>query len=185
MVVFLMSGAILLSGTPLACADGGTVRASVLDRGLLVTAFTAPSAPRTGLIDVSVLVQDAATGRPVSDARIRVRASRRGDPARAIERTATTDDATNKLLYAAVLDVPEAGSWSFRVRVEGSGEPVTVEFEVEVGEPLPGWLSWIGWIASPGMAVLLFGAHRALVRHKNARAGRSRRFPDEISRRSN
>ncbi len=148
------------------------MRASVRDRGLLVTVFTAPSAPRTGPIDVSVLIQDAATGRPVNDAHVRVRASRRGDPARALERPATTDGATNKLLYAAVLDVPEAGEWSFRVRVEGHGEPVTVEVEVEVDEPLPDWYSWLGWVAWPAVVVLLFGAHLALVRRKSARAGR-------------
>src|SRR5262245_54378691 len=137
----LSSGVILLGGAAPAFGDGGTVRASVQERGLRVTVFTAPASPRMGPIDVSVLVQDAQTGQPVPDARVHVRATSRRDPARVIERTATREDATNKLLQAAVLDVPEAGWWEIRVRVEGHGNPVDVAFEQEVGESLPDWVS--------------------------------------------
>jgi hypothetical protein len=89
-----------------------------------------------------------------------------------IERPATRDGATNKLLQAAVLDLPEAGWWDVRVRVEGRGEPVDVTFALEVGEPPPGWVSWLGWFAWPAAAVQQFANHRTLVRRKSARAGR-------------
>lgn len=164
--VFLLGGAVLLGVAPSAFADGGTVRASVQQRGLRVTVFTSPASPRVGPVDVSVLVQDAASGQPVAGVQVHVRAASRRDQASTIEALATTDNATNKLLNAAVLDVPEAGWWEFRIRVDGRGEPVEVTFDLEVGEALPGWVSWLGWVAWPVIVILLFATHQLLVRRK-------------------
>ena len=43
-------------------ADGGELRYSGVKGGYRVAVFTAPVPPRAGSVDVSVLVQDAATG---------------------------------------------------------------------------------------------------------------------------
>jgi hypothetical protein len=162
-------GVALLGAPSSAFGDGGTVRASAREHGLRVTVFTSPAAPRAGPLDVSVLVQDADTDQPLDGVQVRVRATSRRDPTRVIERQATKDVASNKLLYAAVLDVPRAGWWEFRIRVEGHGEPAEVVFGLEVGEPLPGWVSWLGWVAWPVVAVVVFAIHRALVRRKSCR----------------
>jgi hypothetical protein len=171
-VGFLVCG-LLVAGSPqVSRADGGTVRASVSHGGLRVTVFTAPTPPRAGPVDVSVLVQDAATNAPVPAARVRVRAASREHPDRVIERTATKEAATNKLLDAAGLELPEAGWWEFRVRVEAAESRAEAAFDLEVAGPPPGWVAWVGWVAWPAGAVLLFAAHRFLVRRKHARGGR-------------
>ena len=51
-------------------ADGGTVRLSQRQGGYRITVFTAPTPFRAGPVDISVLVQDAATGQPVPEAHI-------------------------------------------------------------------------------------------------------------------
>lgn len=170
----LLSGMVVLTVPASALADGGTVRACVQERGLRVTVFTAPDSPRVGPIDISVLVQDADTGQPVPGVVVHIRAVSRRDPARVIERTATKDEATNKLMVAAVLDVPEAGGWVIQVHLEVGDTPIEIVLDVEVGEALPGWVPWLGWLAWPAGVILLFAAHRMLVRRKSARGERSR-----------
>lgn len=48
-------------------ADGGTVQLREAAGPFLVTVFVASEAPRVGLIDTSVLVQDRMTGRIILD----------------------------------------------------------------------------------------------------------------------
>lgn len=168
----LMLGIGLLTGSVShARGDGGTVRASVRDAGWRITVFTSPTPPRAGPVDVSVLVQDAATGRPDPGVRVTVRATPRDRAGRAIGQSATADAATNKLMVAAVIGLPEPGWWEFRVRVEGDGRSADVTFELEAGTPPPRWLSLAGWVVWPGVAVVVFAAHRVFVRRKQARAG--------------
>ncbi|MBX9581146.1 MAG: hypothetical protein K2X87_12625 [Gemmataceae bacterium] len=164
-----LGGGLLLGPTAVARADGGTVRASVVAAGWRVTVFTAPTPPRAGPVDVSVLVQDAATGRPDPGHRVRVRAEPRDRSGRPVEQPATADAATNKLLVAATIDLPEPGWWAVRVRVEADGRSAEVGFELEVGDRPPRWLSLAGWVGWPAAAVAVFAAHRALVRRKAGR----------------
>jgi hypothetical protein len=166
-------GGLLLGPAAAARADGGTVRASVTEAGWRVTVFTAPTPPRAGPVDVSVVVQDAATGRPDPAVRVWVRAEPRDRPGPAVEGPATAAAATNKLLVAVAIDLPGPGWWVFRVQVEGDGRTAEVGFDLEAGPPPPRWLSLAGWVGWPAAAVALFAAHRALVRRKTARAGRA------------
>jgi hypothetical protein len=168
----LLSGVLLPAEPQPAHADGGTIRVSAREGSLQITVFTSPSPGRAGPIDVSVFVQDAVTGQPVPGARVFVRAESRDHPERFIERPATTDDATNKLLVAALFDLPATGRWEFRVRIEGHGRPAEVAFEMEVDEPPPGWLTLAGWVAWPAVVVALVAIHRILVRLRDARLGR-------------
>ena len=61
-----------------ALADGGTLRFFGRRGDRLVTVFTVPAPLRAGPIDLSVLVQDAQTGRPITDLPIEVHANRIG-----------------------------------------------------------------------------------------------------------
>ena len=47
-----------------AWGDGGTVRLSRCEGDYRISVFTAPTPFRAGPVDISVLVQDAATGEP-------------------------------------------------------------------------------------------------------------------------
>src|SRR5262249_156491 len=73
--VFLLSSCHLITVSPgHARADGGTVRLSQRAGGYQVTVFTEPTPLRAGPVDVSVLVQDAATGQALPGAQVTVRA---------------------------------------------------------------------------------------------------------------
>src|SRR6266566_3607186 len=94
-------GLLLLSSliphpSSLARADGGALRLRERAGDYQVAVFTSPTPFRAGPVDFSVLVQDAATGECVPEARVTVRLKA---PAggRALEYPATTEAATNKL----------------------------------------------------------------------------------------
>ncbi len=147
-------------------ADEGVVRLSERRGDYRITVFTSPNPLRAGPVDVSVLVQDAATGEPISDARVTVRASPRAHPGESILCPATTEAATNKLFQAALFDLPEAGWWNVAIQVEGLPDPVEVHFEVEVDQSLPQVWEMIPWIAWPIIVIVLFFVHKWLVHRK-------------------
>jgi hypothetical protein len=149
-----------------ALADGGTVRLSQRQGGYRITVFTEPTPFRAGPVDVSALVQDARTGRPVPDARVTVRAALQDRPGEAIVHPATVEAATNKLFRAALFEVPEPGWWEIEVAVEGERGLARVSFEVEAAEAVPRWWALWPWLGWPALAVLLFGIHQVLVGRK-------------------
>jgi hypothetical protein len=105
-------------------------------------------------VDLSVLIQDASTGDPMTEVQVTVRMTRSGGLA--LEYPATSATATNKLLQAAQFELPEPGRWALEVQVQGSHGPAVVGVELEAAEPLPRWREmwlWIGW---PAMAIVLF-----------------------------
>ena len=146
-------------------ADGGAVRLRERAGGYQVAVFTSPTPLRAGPVDVSVLVQDAATGECVPEARVTVRLQGPG-AAPALERPATTEAATNKLFRAAEFQLPEPGWWDVAVAVEGPHGPALVRFGLQADEPPPRWLDLWPWFGWPALVVALFGVHRALVRRK-------------------
>lgn len=165
-------GSILLVVSPsLLCADGGTVRISERAGDYQVTVFTSPTPFRAGPVDVSVLLQDAASGSAVTEAQVTVRLTRR-TTGRVLEVPATTEAATNKLLRAAVFDLPKPGWWDVDVLIEGPSGPAAVRFGVEASEPIPRWLTLWPWFSWPILVVAVFGIHRMLVRRTVRRARR-------------
>ncbi|MCE9564825.1 MAG: hypothetical protein K8U57_22555 [Planctomycetes bacterium] len=165
----LLVGLLLTLSVEPARADGGTVRASVRKGPWQITVFTSPTPLRAGAIDVSVLVQNAATGQPDSSVRVWVRAEPLNESTRRIAERATKENATNKLLLAAVFELSEPGWWHFRVTIYHGDDTEEVAFDLEAGEPLPRWMSLAGWIAWPVGVILVFAVHQRLVRRKNAR----------------
>src|SRR5262249_12619411 len=111
------------------------------------------------------LVQDAATGECLSEARVAVHLTARGF-GELLEYPATTETATNKLFRAAEFQLPEPGWWDVAVTVDGPHGQALVRFEIQADERLPRWLDLWPWFAWPGLAVTLFGVHQALVRRK-------------------
>ncbi len=147
-------------------ADAGAIRASETVSGYRVSVFSSPTPLRVGLVDVSVLVQDAATGQPVPDAQVTVRARHRTEPSASVTCAATAAAATNKLFRAAVFELPEPGWWDVEVEIGGLREPVRLNFEMEAAERLPTWRSLWPWLAWPAGVVLLYGVHQFLVRRR-------------------
>jgi hypothetical protein len=114
-------------------------------------------------VDVSVLLQDAGSGEPVSQVPILVRLKPRDRPEGALSHPATTETATNKLFRAAEFDLPEPGLWDVEIILEDRQGPLQVHFAMEAAEALPRLGEMAAWIAWPAAAVLLFGVHQALV----------------------
>src|SRR6516162_6763505 len=80
-------------------ADGGTVRLCERAGGYQIAVFTSPTPFRAGPVDVSVLVQDAATGECVPEARVTV-CLKAAEAGHVLEYPATVEAATNKLFRA-------------------------------------------------------------------------------------
>ena len=139
-----------------AFGDGGTLRFSGRRGDRLVTVFTAPAPLCAGLIDLSVLVQDAETGRPITDLPTEVHAQEIGQAKPTIRAAATTEAATSKLLRAARLELPDPGRWHFEVTVQGIDQSQPIGFDVLVGEPAPRWLELMFWIVWPVVPIGLF-----------------------------
>ncbi len=153
-------------------ADGGALRCTVHQDQLQIAVFTSPTPPRAGPIDVSVLVQGAA-GEARPDARVVVECRLSDNPGRIISATASRGAATNQFLSAALLDLPEAGQWQVRVRVEQGGRRGEAAFTLDVAEPLPGWLPLAEWLAWPAGVIALYALHRLLVSRKERAARRT------------
>jgi hypothetical protein len=162
-IVQLTVIAILLAA-PQARGDGGTLRLSRRVGELQVSVFTSPTPLRAGPVDVSVLVQQAATGRTLLDVPVSVRVWPVGEPDRVQQAQANSASATNKLFQAALLELPAAGRYRVAVVVGESESPL--EFEIEAGEPLPAWLDLALWIGWPFAVVLLYLVHQMLARYQ-------------------
>jgi hypothetical protein len=163
-------GLALVLMTPLLVrADGGTVRFSRQAGGYRITLFTFPTSLRAGVVDFSVLVQAADSGKPLLDVPVTIQVYPATDPQQRLGGPATTAAATNKLFHAIALELSEPGRWQVEVAVHAPGEPIRLQTELDIGPPIPAWSElslWIGW---PAVVIALFGIHQYLVtRSKNA-----------------
>src|SRR5438045_2953280 len=100
-LLFVAVSSFILHPSSFLRADGGTVRLRERAGAYQITIFTSPTPFRAGTVDLSVLVQDAATGECVPEARVHLglRARANGD---VLEYPAAPEAATNKLFHAAV-----------------------------------------------------------------------------------
>jgi hypothetical protein len=156
----------------LARADGGALRLRQRAGNHQIAVFTSPTPFRVGPVDVSVLVQDAATGECVPETQVMLRLTSRAS-GQVLEYLATVGSATNKLFHAAEFQLPEPGSWDVDVVVEGPHGRALIRFEVTADEPPPRWLDLWPWFVWPALTIALFGIHQVLVQRRGrAAAGR-------------
>ena len=148
----------MLLAAAAARGDGGLICLSERAGSFVVTVFTAQAPLRVGPIDVSVLVQSAADHAPVLDAEVQVTLHAGG-----IERTATATHAaaTNKLLYAASLDVAVPGRWSLATDVR-AGDHVAVSCAIDIAPPSPPMVAFWPYLALPGVLIALFALQQWL-----------------------
>jgi hypothetical protein len=120
-----------------------------------------------GPVDISVLILDTASGEPVQYAKVIVKVEPLGRPGEAVSHRATTEAATNKLLHAAVFELPEPGLWMVEVAVEGvEKRDVKVRFRLPAADGLPRWMALWPWVCWPAPVILLYGIHQHLVWRK-------------------
>ena len=159
------------------CRNEGTIGKSACSRPLRCCA---------GPIDISVLIQDAQSGRVCTDATIEVELGSLDPPALVLTQTATADAATNKLFKSALFDVPHAGPWKVRVFLRDPQIPIdsateqtphdvpAAEFELAIAPPLPAWFDLAPWLGWPFAAIALFGVHQWLAAKSNRATQRRR-----------
>ncbi len=85
---------------------------------------------------------------------------------------ATREMAQNKLLYSALLTLPEAGSWKLEVTIKREKEAASVLGQVSVAVPRPFLLSYWRSLSLPPLVIALFCLNQWLKRrarrNKNA-----------------
>lgn len=162
-----------LTGTCL--ADGGTVQFSVVNRGLRVSIFTDPGIPSAGPLDLSALIQDAATHAAVLDAEVHASltpetpatptAPAWAPPLCAANGTSNLQSfrldhrrAQNRLYYAALVQIPAGGRWRLRVDVHRGTEAVAVDGALQVRDQVAPWTSYWHLFLFPPLAIGLFAA---------------------------
>jgi hypothetical protein len=147
--------------------DGGTLRHWERQGRYEIAVFTAPNPFVVGPVDISVLVLDSSSGEPIQDAKVSVKVESLSRPGEAVLHPATTEAATNKLLYAAVFELPESGFWMVEVAIEGVNHDAKVRFKLEAAGALPKWMALWPWVFWPAPVILLYGIHQHLVWRKN------------------
>lgn len=155
----------LLLYPSLVLADGGTLRISQRCGDYQVSVFTSPAVLRAGLIDISVLVQDAATGQVRTNLPISIQLQSDEERSIQLQQPADASAATNKLFRAALFDVPRAGTWKASVLVG----KIPVSFDFAVAPPPPAWLALAPWIGWPFVLAALFLWHQRLVWRREVR----------------
>lgn len=147
-------------------ADGGTLRLWERQGSYEIAVFTTPNRIIAGPVDISVLLLDSPSGEPVPDATINIELARPGQPGETFRHPATRGAATNKLLYAALFDIPEPGTWVVNVGIESASETARVRFNLEAGESAPQWINLWPWVCWPLPVILLYAIHQRLVWRK-------------------
>lgn len=149
-----------------ASGDGGTVRLKESTGPFVITIFTAPEPLRVGVADLSVLVQAQGDGEPILDAQVSIRLSLPAPSVRvgeAITTQASHAQATNKLLYAAAIDLPAPGTAMLRVDVRRGAE-MTVSCALPIAPGPPPFAAVWKYLVIPPAVILVFGLHQWLVR---------------------
>jgi len=148
----------------LAQADGGLVRASAEQGGLVVTLFTTPTPLRVGVADVSVMVQDAATRATLLDAQVTVRVAALHEDALPATVRLSHAAATNKLLQAGTISLPVPGSYRLVAEARRGPARAVVATELTVAPALPPLLALWPYLALPAVVVGIFLVHQWLRR---------------------
>ena len=150
-----------------ACADGGVVRLSEVVGDYRISLFTSPNPLRVGLVDISVLVQSVDSSSVIPEARVTIKLWPRDRSNEAITQEASRAAATNKLLQAAIVELPESGWWNLAVLIDGPNGHAGTGCQLEVAEPWPPWVNLSPWVVWPALPILFFGVHVALVRRRS------------------
>ena len=147
-----------------AWADGGEMCVTQTAGPFEITVFTAPSPPRVGPIDISVLVVDHGSHAPLLDADVQVELRSPTPPALPRTATASHAGAVNKLLYVTTLEAPSASPWVLEARVRKGGESASVTCELAVESPLGALLAYWPYLALPVVAIGFFALQQWIKR---------------------
>jgi hypothetical protein len=167
-VVVILSLLLVGPSGKTARGDGGMLCLSRSEGNYRISVFATPTPFRVGPVDISVLVQNAITGEVIPKASVTVSLRLRDQHGEPMCYAATDQAATNKLMKAAVFDLPEPGRWVIQVAIGGEQGGAQVEFELVAAQRLQGWPAMWPSFSWPVAVILLFLIHQVLVwrRHR-------------------
>jgi hypothetical protein len=145
---------------------------------LFVTASPYPL--QVGENDISVLMGRLSDGQIVLDTQVTVIAEPIDPPGESRAFSATHDNATNKLYYAANVVFPTPGQWRLTIQVDGPAGPVSASVDAEVkAHQSPILLKYLGLVGVPLVVVLVV----FVLRRRSARVldGERPSPPDPLS----
>jgi hypothetical protein len=148
-------------------ADGGLAQIHQTAGPFVVTVFVAPSPPRIGPVDISVLAQDRTGGQAALDLEVFVRLRREGGMT--LVGRATQKVAQNKLPYSVLMSLPEAGQWELEVSIKQGRSTASVLGQLSVTAPRPFPLSYWRSLSLPWIVVTLFAMNQWLKRRVASR----------------
>ena len=185
-----VAAALLAALTPqLAKGDGGVVLLHEAKGPFSVTVFVAPEAARGGLTDLSVLVQSSTNGDVLLDAGVGLavessqgRASSPSElfcgasSAPAVSQLAdlsqpkatvpaTREQASNKLLYAAAMNLNSKEDWRLHVYVSRGTDNAQFDCLVPATQPPANASGLWAYLLIPPIAIAAFAMNQKLRRH--------------------
>jgi len=138
--------------------------AFLVPAALIMTGFLGPRLP------TEPAWQQDRTGAPMLDGLVKLRlTSPSGDADRVFEATATHDAATNKLLYAAWIDVG-AGHWDVRVVVQHGGETARGDVPLTIVPATMPLADYWPHLLLPPIAIVVFVLYQCLVESRRSLA---------------
>ncbi len=162
--------------TTLLFGDGGTLQLRKPAGPWMVAVFSMPAPLRVGNADLSVMVQKSSDQSSVLDAKVSIHLKKSSaTEVQEIIVPATRAQATNKLLYAARINLPSSGKWRLEVDVTDQGSAASASGEINVlPEQAPLQSHWV-YVALVPFVVLLFATNQWLKKRRRLR--RSRALP--------
>jgi hypothetical protein len=135
-------------------ADGGSVLWQRTMGSITVTAFITQSPLRPGPADISFLVENNEQSRPLLDAQVFV--TFQSETSVTMRTEATHSQARNKLLYCALIDLPQPGHWKMTLFVVHAKERLEFESDLAVSQPQSPLIAHWKLMAFPFTIAILF-----------------------------
>jgi hypothetical protein len=154
----LVIGVLALLAEP----DGGKVQFQNVAGSFIITLFTDPTPLRIGAADLSVMIQNRETHDPVLNGRVQL--SLHGPNGRSVKVEATHRQAQNKLLYAAMVRLPESGRWQVDIHVSKGEVSSSTNGEITILKARSSLVTYWDYLLIPLIAIALFILHQWLKR---------------------
>jgi len=132
----------------------------------LITVFGDPTPLRVGPVDISVMIQDEDGGRPILEAEVTVQLQEQGTGRSPIITQATRQNATNKLLYAALVNLPAPGLWELQVTAQYQAQVANVTCMVTAVPSRSTLRSWWLYAALLSVTIGSVALHQWHRRHR-------------------
>jgi hypothetical protein len=168
---------VLLALSRMAWADGGAIQFQGDAGAFRVTVFTQPPILRAGFVDVTLLLQDRSNLNPLLDAKMtfdltaqessNVPQTEWMPPACAMTKTvdlsnvpARLGHGENRLLYGAVVQIPNSGHWQLKAHIQRDTERAELETLLDVKPALLPPLAYWHLFLLPPLGILGFVLHQ-------------------------